>query len=184
MMEVTSPIAHPVTGEDTPVRPEALDQAASAGPEFTPRGGGSATFRRKLLALRDVLHELHDLSRTIERQREEAGRTVRLDGRVGGEALVKAIDDVANRFRGVVTDLQNQGKAGKEMLGAIHEVGKTLVEADLGLERREGSPLVRPIADHATFDARAREAMSVRHRPQPIKSGSPSGDPPRFDHYG
>ena len=163
---------------------DALDQAASAVPQTTSRGAGSPTFKRKLAALKDILNELRDLSRTIEKQRQEAGRTVRLDGHAGGEAWVKVLDEVSNRFRGVVTDLQNQGDAGKAMLGAMTRVGRSLVQANVGLELRDGGPLIRPSADHQIFNDLAREAQTVRHRPQKPSSGPPEGSPPHFDRYG
>lgn len=166
------------------MKAEALDQAASAVSESSPRGAGSPTFRRKLLALKDILEDLRDLSRVIEQQRQEAGKTVRIDGRVGEEALIKMLDGVANRYRSVVTDLREQGRSSQSLLAAIEKVGKTLVEGNLGLERREGSPLIRAVTDHQIFDARARESAQVRHRPQPMKNG-PSGEGPRrFDEFG
>ena len=166
------------------VKAEALDQAASAVPESSPRGAGSPTFRRKLEALKDILEDLRDLSRVIEQQRQEAGKTVRIDGRVGDEALVKILDGVANRYRSVVSDLKDQGKSGQSLLAAVEKVGRTLVEGNLGLERREGSPLLQAVTDHQIFDARARESTQERHRPQPGKSGPPGEGPRRFDDFG
>ena len=160
-----------------------LERTASVNPGSTPRGGGSKDLRRKLVALKDVLEELRRLNQTLEQQRKEAGKTVRLDGRPGGEALVKTLDRVTARYQNVLSQLQQQGDARKSMLEAVQQVGETLSQSNLGLEVNTRGLLTRPQTDQVMFDANAREPWTKRHRPQSEKNGPPSGDPPRFDSY-